>query len=126
MAIFKPLAMPDSLLRFELPAALAFVLVLYPLLKGDLRVSRGEGGVLVGLQARDPARDGDACAHANGECQLARGQIADEEREQDGGGDVDIPETDLPAVVETPRDVGVRLHVGLRDIDAPGLRRPRP
>lgn len=47
MAAFVPLAIPDSLLRFELPAALAFALVLYPVLKGDLRVSRVEGGVLV-------------------------------------------------------------------------------
>ena len=29
------------------PAALAFALVLYPMLKGDLRISKREGGVLV-------------------------------------------------------------------------------
>ena len=34
-------------LGYELLAALAFGLMLYPVLRGDLRVSRGEGGVLV-------------------------------------------------------------------------------
>lgn len=34
-------------LGYELLAALAFALMLYPVLRGDLRVSRGEGGVLV-------------------------------------------------------------------------------
>ena len=32
---------------YELLAALAFALMLYPVLRGDLRVSKGEGGVLV-------------------------------------------------------------------------------
>lgn len=38
------LALP---LAYELLAALAFALMLYPVLRGDLRVSKGEGGVLV-------------------------------------------------------------------------------
>jgi len=33
--------------RLELPAAIAFVLVLYPMLRGDLTISRREGGVLL-------------------------------------------------------------------------------
>jgi hypothetical protein len=51
---------------------------------------------------------------------LAAGQIADEEHEQDRRGDIDIPEADLPLVIETPRDIGVRLHVGLLGVDAAG------
>ncbi|MHC9085684.1 sodium:calcium antiporter [Luteimonas sp. RIT-PG2_3] len=47
MAAFRPLSLPESFVRLELPAAIAFVLVLYPLLRGDLRISRIEGGVLV-------------------------------------------------------------------------------
>lgn len=47
MAAFRPLALPESFVRLELPAAIAFVLVLYPMLRGDLRVSRGEGGILL-------------------------------------------------------------------------------
>lgn len=47
MAALGTLAMPRSLLRWELPAALAFALMLYPLLRGDLRVSKGEGGFLL-------------------------------------------------------------------------------
>jgi cation:H+ antiporter len=33
--------------KLELPAAIAFVLVLYPMLRGDLTISRREGAVLV-------------------------------------------------------------------------------
>ncbi len=47
MAAFRPMPLPESFVRLELPAAIAFVLVLYPLLKGDLRISRGEGGFLL-------------------------------------------------------------------------------
>ena len=36
-----------SFVRFEVPAALAFALVLVPMLKGDLRISKFEGGVLL-------------------------------------------------------------------------------
>ncbi|WP_313927985.1 calcium/sodium antiporter [Pseudoxanthomonas sp.] len=47
MAAFRPLALPESFVRLELPAAIAFVLVLYPMLRGDLRISRVEGGILL-------------------------------------------------------------------------------
>ena len=47
MAAFRPLALPASFVRLELPAAIAFVLVLYPMLRGDLRISRVEGGLLL-------------------------------------------------------------------------------
>ncbi|KAF1708948.1 calcium:sodium antiporter [Pseudoxanthomonas kalamensis DSM 18571] len=46
MAAFRPVPLPASFVRLELPAAIAFALLLYPLLKGDLRISRGEGAVL--------------------------------------------------------------------------------
>jgi cation:H+ antiporter len=48
MALVQPLALPASFVRLELPAVLAFALVLYPMLRGDLRISRAEGGVLLG------------------------------------------------------------------------------
>jgi cation:H+ antiporter len=51
MALLRPLPIPTSLVAFELPAAMAFALALYPLLAGDLRLSRREGGVLLGLFA---------------------------------------------------------------------------
>jgi len=47
MAAFRPLSLPESFVRLELPAAIAFVVVLYPMLRGDLRVSRLEGGLLL-------------------------------------------------------------------------------
>ena len=56
MAACGSLALPMTLmgpgqfalpLGYELLAALAFALMLYPVLRGDLRVSRGEGGVLL-------------------------------------------------------------------------------
>lgn len=47
MAVFNPLPLPESFVRFELPAALVFALMLVPVLRGDLRVSRREGGVLL-------------------------------------------------------------------------------
>ena len=47
MAAFRPMPLPASFVRFELPAAIAFVLVLYPMLRGDLRISRLEGGLLL-------------------------------------------------------------------------------
>ena len=49
MAAFRPLALPESFVRLELPAAIAFVLVLYPMLRGDLRISRVEGGILLAV-----------------------------------------------------------------------------
>ena len=51
MALRQPLAVPASFITFELPAAMAFALVLYPILGGDLRVNRREGGVLVAMFA---------------------------------------------------------------------------
>jgi cation:H+ antiporter len=47
MALWQPVAVPGLLLRFALPAALAFALVVYPMVRGDLRVTRGEGAVLL-------------------------------------------------------------------------------
>ncbi|RPE79638.1 calcium/sodium antiporter [Vulcaniibacterium tengchongense] len=47
MAVLSPLPMPASFLRFELPAAGVFALMLYPMLRGDLRVSRAEGMLLL-------------------------------------------------------------------------------
>jgi cation:H+ antiporter len=47
IALIDPLPMPASFVRLELPAALAFALMLYPVLRGDLRVSRREGGLLL-------------------------------------------------------------------------------
>lgn len=47
----QPLLLPASFVTFELPAAMAFALVLYPILGGDLRVSKREGGVLLALFA---------------------------------------------------------------------------
>lgn len=47
MALLQPLALPASFVRLELPALLAFALVLYPMLRGDLRISRGEGVILL-------------------------------------------------------------------------------
>ena len=48
MGLLQPLALPASFVRLELPAVLAFALVLYPMLRGDLRISRIEGAVLLG------------------------------------------------------------------------------
>ena len=47
MAALRPMALPGSFVKLELPAAIAFVLVLYPMLRGDLTISRREGAVLV-------------------------------------------------------------------------------
>ena len=47
MALAKPLAIPASFVHLELPAAMAFALLLYPILGGDLRASRREGVVLL-------------------------------------------------------------------------------
>lgn len=48
MAAFRPLPLPPSFVRLELPAALVFALMLYPMLRGDLRFDRREGGLLAG------------------------------------------------------------------------------
>lgn len=47
MAAFRDLPVPVSLVRLELPTALAFALVLYPMLRSELRISRREGAILV-------------------------------------------------------------------------------
>ncbi|WP_312320486.1 sodium:calcium antiporter [Stenotrophomonas sp.] len=47
MAALRPIALPESFVKLELPATIAFVLVLYPMLRGDLTVSRREGGILL-------------------------------------------------------------------------------
>ena len=46
-ALSGALPLPASFIRFELPAAIVFALMLVPMLRGDLRISRGEGGVLL-------------------------------------------------------------------------------
>jgi len=48
MAAWRPLPLPASFVRLELPAAIAFALVLYPMLRGDLKISRFEGAILFG------------------------------------------------------------------------------
>ena len=47
MAVVRDVPLPASFVRLELPAALVFALLLLPMLRGDLRISRAEGGVLV-------------------------------------------------------------------------------
>jgi cation:H+ antiporter len=47
MAAWQPVPMAASFVRFELPAALVIALMLVPMLRGDLRISRGEGGILL-------------------------------------------------------------------------------
>ena len=45
-AAHGPLALPASFVRLELPAAMVLALMLYPMLRGDLRIKRWEGAVL--------------------------------------------------------------------------------
>lgn len=47
MAALRPLPLPASFVRLELPAAIVLALMLLPMLRGDLRISRAEGGVLL-------------------------------------------------------------------------------
>ena len=47
MALVRDVPVPDSFLRFELPAALVFAALLLPMLRGSLQVSRAEGAVLL-------------------------------------------------------------------------------
>ncbi len=49
MAAIRPLPLPASFVSFELPAAMAFALLLFPVLDGDMRIDRREGGLLTGL-----------------------------------------------------------------------------
>ena len=51
MALVAPVAVPASFVNIEVPAAMALTLALYPLLGGDLRLTRREGGLLVLLFA---------------------------------------------------------------------------
>ena len=51
MASFRALPLPASFVKLELPAAIAFAIALYPMLRGDLRISRIEGGILVAAYA---------------------------------------------------------------------------
>lgn len=45
------LAIPASFVRYELPAAFAFAALMLPVIRGDMRVSRGEGVVLLAALA---------------------------------------------------------------------------
>jgi len=47
MALLGGVQLPASFLRFELPAALVLAALLLPMLRGDLQLSRAEGGVLL-------------------------------------------------------------------------------
>ncbi len=47
LALWRPIAMPASLLQAEIPALLAFSIAFYPMLRGDAIVSRREGLFLV-------------------------------------------------------------------------------
>ena len=49
MALVSPVVIPASFVGFELPAAMAFTLALYPILGGDLRINRNEGLILFAL-----------------------------------------------------------------------------
>lgn len=47
MAAFHPVPVPESFVRLEWPAAFVFALMLVPMLRGDMRLERREGGVLL-------------------------------------------------------------------------------
>ena len=47
LALWHPLALPPSLLRFELPALFALALAIYPMMRSDGELSRREGAVLL-------------------------------------------------------------------------------
>ncbi|MDI9238690.1 calcium/sodium antiporter [Lysobacter sp. LF1] len=46
-AIGGAVALPESFVRFELPAAAVFAVMLYPMLRGDLHISKNEGAALL-------------------------------------------------------------------------------
>lgn len=47
MALIQPLALPASFVALELPAVAVLALMLLPMLRGDLRIQRWEGGILL-------------------------------------------------------------------------------
>jgi cation:H+ antiporter len=47
MAVLHPVPVPTSLVTFELPAVMAFALLLMPMLSGNLKLNRREGGWLL-------------------------------------------------------------------------------
>mmetsp|Transcript_41618 Transcript_41618/g.97819 ORF Transcript_41618/g.97819 Transcript_41618/m.97819 type:complete len:221 (-) Transcript_41618:818-1480(-) len=88
-----------------------------------------EGRVLVGLDAGDPARGEQPGGEAQRERELRARHVAHEQAQQGRRRDVDVPEADLPLVVEAPRDVGVGVHGASRRCvqQMPRrLRQPRP
>ena len=51
LALWQPLAAPESLSRIELPVLLALAVALYPMTRSDGALSRREGGVLLAIYA---------------------------------------------------------------------------
>lgn len=47
MSVMQPLLLPASFITLELPAVMAFALLLYPVLGGDLKIQRREGSMLI-------------------------------------------------------------------------------
>jgi cation:H+ antiporter len=47
MAALRPLALPASFVKFELPAVVVLTLLVYPLLRSGRRISQQEGGILL-------------------------------------------------------------------------------
>ena len=47
MALVRDVPVPASFLRFELPAALVLAALMLPMLRGEMRISRAEGAVLL-------------------------------------------------------------------------------
>ncbi|TYT27085.1 sodium:calcium antiporter [Luteimonas viscosa] len=47
MAVLRDVPVPASFVRLELPAALVFAALLLPMLRGEMRISRAEGAVLL-------------------------------------------------------------------------------
>ena len=47
LALWRPIALPTSMVHVEIPALLAFALAFYPMIRGDAIVSRREGLILV-------------------------------------------------------------------------------
>jgi len=47
LAMLRPLELPASLVTLQLPGAMAFALLLYPVLGGELKLARRESGWLL-------------------------------------------------------------------------------